>query len=393
MRAMPRVPAGRAALRAATATILALAALSGYGTTALAADALTVTTPYPAIVVGPGSKVSFDLTIKTTSPARVDLSLSGVPDKWTAAIRGGGFDISAVQTNGKDATTASVDVTVPADATGKSTITLTARGNGSTVTLPLDVEVNATAAGDVTLTTDVPSQKGTSTTTFTFNLTIDNSTSQDLTFSVNAQGPDGWTTSATLTGSSQAASAIVKAGSTASVSISTNPPDSVTSGTYPIDVTATAGAKQVKSQLQVEITGSYTLTMSTPNQVLSNSGGAGTATDQQLSLTNNGTAEVTNVNLSGSGPTNWKFDFDQKTVASIPAGQTVIVTAKVTPSADAIAGDYSLTFNAAGDNGSSATQAIRFTVQTSILGGLVGVAIVVLVAAGLWFVFQRYGRR
>jgi uncharacterized membrane protein len=393
MRAMPRIPAGRAALRAATATILALAALTGFGSTALAADALTVTTPYPAIVVGPGSKVSFDLRIKTSLPARVDLSLSGVPAKWTAAIRGGGFDISAVQTNGTDSTTASVDLTVPADATGKSTITLTAQGNGATVTLPLDVNVNATAAGDVTLTTDVPSQKGTSTTTFTFNLTIDNSTSQDLTFSVNAQGPDGWTTSATLTGSSQAASAIVKAGSTASVSISTNPPDSVTSGTYPIDVTATAGAKQVKSQLQVEITGSYTLTMSTPNQVLSNSGPAGSVTEQQLQLTNNGTAEVTNVNMSATGPTNWKFDFDTKTVPSIPAGQSVIVTAKVTPSGDAIAGDYSLTFNAAGDNGSTATQAIRFTVQTSILGGLVGVAIVVLVAAGLWFVFQRYGRR
>ena len=262
MRALPRI---------VLASSLALATLSAYGSAVLAAGELTVTTPYPAIVVGPGSKVSFSLTIKTTTEARVDLSLAGAPASWAAKIRGGGFDISAVQTNGKDPTTASVELTVPADATGTTRITLTAKALGQTVELPLDVTVQASAAGDVTLTTDVPAQRGSSSQTFTFNLTIDNTTSQDLTFSVNAQGPDGWTTDARLTGSAQAASAIVKAGDTASVTITANPPDGVTAGAYPIDVTATAGAKQVTSQLEVDITGSYTLGMSTPNQVLSTS--------------------------------------------------------------------------------------------------------------------------
>jgi len=151
----------RALPRTVLASTLAILALSGVaGSTALAAGQLTVTTPYPSVVVGPGSKVSFDLTVKTTTSARVDLALSGTPSGWTAAVRGGGFDIGAVQTNGKDATTASVDVTVPDSATGKSTITLTASGLGETVTLPLDIDVQASAAGKVTLTTDVPSQKG-----------------------------------------------------------------------------------------------------------------------------------------------------------------------------------------------------------------------------------------
>ena len=384
----------RALPRTVLASLLALVALSSLtGSSVLAAGQLTVTTPYPAVVVGPGSKVSFDLSVKTTTAARVDLSLSGTPSDWTATIRGGGFDIGAVQTNGKDATSASVDVTVPASATGKSTITLTAKGLGETVVLPLDIDVQASAAGQVTLTTDVPSQKGSSSTTFTFNLTIDNSTSQDQTFSVNAQGPDGWTVDSRLTGSAQAASAIVKAGSTASVTITANPPDGVAAGQYPINVTATAAGKQYSAQLGVEITGSYTLSMSTPNSVLSNSGSAGSPTTQQLTLTNNGTSEVTNVNLSATGPNNWKFDFDQKTVASIPAGQTVTVTATITPSSDAIAGDYSLTFNAGGDQSTSASQAIRFTVQTSIVGGLIGVALVVVVAVAIWYVFRRYGRR
>src|SRR5207253_6029541 len=143
--------------------------------------------------------------------------------------------------------------------TGKSTITLTAKALGQTVILPLDVDVNASAAGEVKLTADVPSQKGPSSSTFTFNLTLDNSTSQDLTYSVTADGPDGWTVAATLTGQTQAASAIVKAGSTAGVSVTANPPNGVTAGAYPISVTATAGGKQYKGQLEVDITGSYTL--------------------------------------------------------------------------------------------------------------------------------------
>src|SRR4029077_6402451 len=42
-----------------------LASLYGAGP-ALGADGLTVTTPYPAVSVAPGSKASFDLTVTTT---------------------------------------------------------------------------------------------------------------------------------------------------------------------------------------------------------------------------------------------------------------------------------------------------------------------------------------
>jgi uncharacterized membrane protein len=385
----------RALSRTALASILAIVALSGLaGSTVLAADVLTVSVPYPEVIVGPGTKVTFDVTVKTTTAGRVDLFLSEIPSGWTAVVHGGSTDITAVQTNGKDPVTATVEVTVPADATGDKQITLRAEGLGQTIDTALVVRVQASAAGEVKLTTDVPSQKGTASTTFTFNVTIDNSTSQDLTFSVTAQGPDGWTTAANLTGSATTASAIVKAGETSSASITANPPDGVAAGQYPIDVTATAGGKTYPIQLSVEITGSYTLAMSTPTQVLSNSGSAGNVTDQQLTLTNNGTAPITNVKVSASGPSaDWKFDFDQPTIASIAAGDSATVTAKVTPASNAIAGDYNLTFNASDDQSASASQTIRFTVQTSIFGGVVAVVIVVLLAAGLWYVFRRYGRR
>src|SRR6185369_14835300 len=107
---------------------------------------------------------------------------------------------------------------------------------------------------------------------------------------VSAQGPDGWTVDAKLTAESQAASAIVKAGSSSGVTVTANPPSDVVAGAYPITVTATAGTKQVEQALEVDVSGSYTMTMTTPNSVLIASGSVGGVTEQQFVITNTGSA-------------------------------------------------------------------------------------------------------
>lgn len=378
--------------RTVPATILAIVALTVLGPPALAAGSLSVTTPYPSIVVGPGSKATFELSVKTSSAARVDLAVSGAPSGWTAALRGGGFEVRAIQTSGTDPTTVSLDVTVPDSATGSARIVVTGTGLGETVTLPLDVKVDAAAAGDVTMTTQVPSQKGTANSTFSFSLNVQNSTAQDLTLSVSAQGPDGWTVDAKLAAESQAASAVVKAGSSSGVTVTANPPSGVSAGSYPITVSATAGTKQVQQQLEVDITGSYTMSMTTPNSVLSGHGSVGGVTEQQFVLTNTGTAPITNVALTATAPTNWKVAFDQASLATLDPNTPVTVTAKITPSSDAITGDYMLTFKASGDQ-ANASQDFRFTVETGIEWLLVGLGLIVLVGLGVWWVFRRYGRR
>ncbi|HYN69788.1 MAG TPA: NEW3 domain-containing protein [Candidatus Eisenbacteria bacterium] len=382
----------RSWLRAILPAALAIGLLAGLAGPAAAVDTLALTTPYPAVAVAPGSKVSFDLTVKTSVAARVDLAVSGVPSDWTAVLHGGGFVVSATQTNGTDPTTVRLDVTVPSSATGSASMVVTATGLAQSVALPLDVKVEASAAGDVTITTDFPALEGASDATFNFNLTLHNDTPEDLTFAVTGQGPTGWTVDASLAGQAQAASAIVKSGSTSGVTVSAKPPAGVAAGEYEIQVAGTAGSKQISQNLAVKITGSFDLSLSTPTQVLNTSGSAGSVTEQQLTVTNNGTADLTNVQMTGTGPTNWKFEFDQPTIGSVTAGQEVIITAKVTPAGDAIAGDYAVTFNATAEQ-ASASQDIRFTVQTSLVWAIIGAALIVGVAAGLWWVFQRYGRR
>lgn len=372
------------------ATLLALAPLAG---PAAAVDIVSVTTPYPAVVAAPGSKVSFSIDISTAQPGRVDLALSGVPTGWTASLRGGGFVVDAVLTAVDTPTNVRLDVQVPADsATGPKTITVKATSSGSAVDLPLTIRVDAASAGDVSLKTDFPILQGPSDTTFNFNLTLSNGTAEDLTFAVNAVGPSGWDVTSKLTGSAQAASAIVTAGGTSGVSVSVVPPQDVAAGSYLVDVQATAGAHTVPLQLGVQITGSYSLTLETKDQRLNGHGSAGSATDQELTITNTGTAELTAVAVTATAPTGLTAVVDQPTIASIAAGASADVKVTITPSADAIAGDYALTMRASNTQANDSLD-YRFTVETSQLWFIVGIALIVAVGAGLWWVFQRYGRR
>jgi len=359
---------------------------------ALAAGTLTLTTPYPSVTVSPGAQVSFDLSVKTTIAARVNLSLSGVPSSWTATLHGGGFVVGAVQTDGTDATTVRLDVDVPEDASGTTTITVTAVDGGNTVTLPLDVKVEKDAGGEVTVKPDYTALRGTSAQSSTFNLSISNKTPEDLSFTATGEGPTGWTVDVTITGQAQAVSGTVKAGGASNVAVKVTPATNADAGTYPIAVVATVGGQQYPIELSVEVTGSYSMIVSTPSGVLSASGPAGSVTEQQFTITNTGTAPITKVAMTGQLPTNWKVEFDPTSTDSIAPGTSATITAKITPASDAIAGDYSLTFTGRGDQANDQVD-IRFTVETSIVGALIGAALIIAAVGGLWWVFRRYGRR
>ena len=389
-------PGIRRTLTALAAGTLALASLAP---AALAVDGLTVTTPYPAIVVAPGATVSFNVSVSTPTPDRVALKLTGAPASWKAAIHGGGFVIDAVETSGNNAagdtqaTSIRVDMTVPADATGMTTMTLTGQGENGSAELPLVVRVDQNATGALTIKNDIPALRGPSTQSFNFSLTLTNDTTEDQTYSATGAGPTGWTVNTTLTGQAQAASATVKAGSSAGVTVAVTPPADVAAGTYKMQVATSVGGQTLVNDLQVEITGTYTMTMDTSDSRLNGRGSAGSTSPLAIVLTNTGTADITNVTLTGTGPGKWDITFDQPTIATIAAKQSVTVNAQIKPSGDAIAGDYTVTLSASGDSSANDSIQIRYTVETSIIWGVVGVALIIAVGAGVWWVFQRYGRR
>jgi uncharacterized membrane protein len=151
----------------------------------------------------------------------------------------------------------------------------------------------------------------------------------------------------------------------------------------------TSGDKTKRAS--VEITGSYDLELTTPDGRLSANASAGSQTDLSFLLRNGGTADVPDVSLSASTPTGWTVTFEPETV-TVPALGEVQVTAHLTPSGSAIAGDYVATFNARSDLADAETE-MRVTIETSLVWGIVGVGLIALVLAGLWWTFRRYGRR
>jgi uncharacterized membrane protein len=389
------LPTSLAARVRRPAVILAAAALflGGLAPAAGAADTLTVTTPYPSIAVAPGSKASFDLTITSTVEATVSLTVTGAPTGWKATIHGGGFVVQGVTAGPGKPATARLDVDVPGDtSTTSGNLRVQAKRSGATAVLPITVQVSADVAGDITLTTPNPTLTGANDSPFTFDLTLDNGTAQDQTVSATATGPAGWTIDTKLS-AAQAASTVVKAGSSTTITVTATPPQDAPAGHTDINVIATAGSRTINGKLGIDITGSFKLTLSTPGDLLSAHGSAGSALRQTLEVRNGGTGDLTGVAVTATPPSGWDVKYEPAGgKIDVAAGKTGTVTAIITPSSDAVAGDYVVTFNAASDQARSSAS-IRFTVETSPIWALVGILIIVLILAGLFYVFRTYGRR
>jgi uncharacterized membrane protein len=388
----------RFARRAPTIAALVISSLvlTVFAPTVGAANGLEVTTPFPAVAVAPGNKVSFNLTVDSTRAADISLSMSGVPSGWSASLIGGGYVVDGVAVSPSKPGEVRLDVNVPSDATdGSSTIRVNARGGGAEDTLPITVRVNAEAAGALSLTTNTPELTGASDKSFKFDLQFKNDTAQDVTVSAAASGPADWDIETTLTGATDAASTVVKAGASQSISVTAKPAESAAAQAYPIKVTATAGDRTVEADLSIAVTGSYGMELSTPGGVLSTRGSAGSATSQTFEITNNGTAPITGVKLEGTPPSGWTVTIDPADgLPSIDPGQVGRINASITPSQDAVAGDYVITFKSSSTENTTGDSAeIRYTVETSPIWAFVGIVLIVLILGGLYYVFRTYGRR
>ena len=388
--------ARRPAIALASAAVL----MVGLVPAAMAADTFAVTTPYPAIAIAPGSNASFDLTITSPVAGTVGLTVSGAPTGWKATLHGGGLVVSSVTAAPGKPATARLDVEVPATTTAtKGTLTIDARQGSTHTSLTVTVAVDAAVAGDITISTPTDTLTGSSDSPFSFDLTLQNGSAEDQTVSATATGPAGWVIDTKLS-QANAASILVKAGSSTTITVSATAPVGAAAGRADIAVSVTAGTKTIPGSLHVDITGSFTMTIGTPNDLVSAHGPAGSGTTQQVIIKNTGTGPLTNVKMTSSAPTNWKVDFDNATIPTIAPNDQATVTATITPSGDAVTGDYKVTLTAAtvadaasGAAAASANLAMTFTVETSPIWLLAGFGLIVVILAALFYVFRTYGRR
>lgn len=356
------------------------------------ATALTVSTPFPSVAVEPGDQVSFTLSVAAPAQVGVALAVEGVPEGWTAAFRGGGFEVDSVTAGPGLEPDLTFDVTVPTSAAeGEYPMTVSASGGAESVTLPIGVRVSAQAGGEVTLTPNFPGLRTPAGEPVTFDVELANGTPADLEFELAPTAPSGWDATAELSGQAQASTVLVEAGGTETINVEVTPPFQAEAAQYPVTLAANAPGSTVETEMIVEVVGSFALEMTTADQRLNAEVTVGSTSDFQILLTNSGTAPLDNVVVGVTPPSGWEVGFDNQEVAIAP-GETVPVLATITPSGEAVAGDYVISFTATHEQ-ADASMEVRTTVNPSAVWGFVGIAVIALTLAGLAWVFRRFGRR
>ncbi len=383
----------RVSLAAVMAVAILLALMAPGAAPIARAQSLLLTAPYPAVSVAPGTTASFDIDVRADAPVRVDLSVEDVPDGWTTTLRGGGREVSSVFADPDEPPELVLDVDVPdAARAGTTTIMLVGREGGTVVRLPLDVTVVSAEGGDVTLTTDVPAKRGTAEDTFEYSLELKNDTPQQLTFDLQAVGPRGWTVTIEPSGEADATSVTVDARGTKTLNVKATPPAQVSEGTFQVRAQAVAGEQSVSIDLAAQVTGRIEMELTTPDERLNATATAGSPTELDVIVNNTGTAQLVDLSLSGDGPTDWEVTFEPSTLDQVAPGEVAPVTAVITPSGNAVAGDYLVTLTASGE-GFDEEVDIRVTVETPPIWGIVGIGLIVVTLAAMIWVFRRYGRR
>lgn len=359
----------------------------------VAAQNLLITTPYPSVSVQPGATATFDLAVRADAPVRVDLAVEDAPEGWTPTLRGGGREIASVFADPDEPPQVTLDLDVPEDAeAGSTTVTVVGTAGAETSRLAVEVTVVTGDAGEVTMATDVPARQGTAEDTLTYSVDLLNETPQQLTFELQAVGPQGWTVSVEPQGEADATSVTVDARGSQTLSVEAVPPPQATEGDYLIRVDAVAGEQSASTELLARITGVVEMTFTTPDQRLNANVTTGSSTTVDVSVVNSGTATLNGLTLTGTGPSDWEVTFDPGEIASVAPGETATATATIVPSGNAVAGDYVVTLTASGE-GVEETLDLRVTVETSPVWGLVGLGLIALTLGAMVWVFRRYGRR
>lgn len=364
---------------------------------AKAAVGLQLITPYPAVSVAAGKGVTLNLEAITPARQRVSLKVVEIPSGWQANFRGGGFVIHGVFGSPKDKDNTpnqiQLEIKVPGDVPqGDYRVAVQGSTGSVTDTLVIDVRVSETAAGAVTLVPEFPSLRGSATENFSFKVTLTNNSPEKTSFALNATGPEGWRVTARPAAETRAATVAVDGGGTSDVTVEADPPDEIVAGSYPIKVKAEGGGKSAEVDLSVEVTGNVAMTLKTSTERLNVDARAGRTTEVPMVIRNTGTAPLTSVTLTSTPPSGWKVDFDKEKLGQIAPKGSARVTAKVTPAAEAVAGDYAVNVTASGE-GQSEEVELRVSVETSRLWGVVGLLVIAGALGGLLWVFRRYGRR
>ena len=360
---------------------------------------------YPGVTLGQSDKVRVDLKVKNTGRSNETILFKIVekPKNWKAEIKGYGKIVSGVF--------------LAEDDDRSMTFSAEPKGRGKNDKLPpgtyrfrlkaetqdgalvqetgLDLKVVAKdkVSEEIKLTTSYPVLKGPSDAKFEFSLDVNNDSDEDALFNLAATAPEGWEISfKPAYEQKQISSLRIKANQSKSVGVEVTPPRKAETGDYPIKVRVQSKSAKAEAELKVTLTGTYKIKAGTPNGLLSTATQPGQQSTVSVYVRNDGSALQKEVSFVSFKPENWKVEFKPKKLENLKAGELKQVEMIITPSEEALVGDYSVGVNVQGEKANSNVE-LRVTVKAASTWGWIGIGIIFLVILGLAVIFKRLGRR
>jgi uncharacterized membrane protein len=255
-------------------------------------------------------------------------------------------------------------------------------------------------ADNITLTTDYPTLEAVATGTLQFNVNMDYKGVANRVFDLKTSAPSGWDVYIQPqyeTGKRISSIAIDSSYSGMSKQITVvltaptyPPPDP---GPYKVLLTATAGTVKGSIELIAKITAKYSMSAAPTNQLYNTTATAGQNNVFAIQLTNLGSAPITGITFDSTHPDGWEIKFTPDKVDTLKTSDPQSVDVNIKPPPKTVAGDYMITINVAGKEATADKMDIRVTVKTPTIWGWVGVIVIIIVVAGLFVIFMRFGRR
>ena len=341
-----------------------------------------ISTDYPGVSAKPGASVSFPLYIVNNSAVEEDASLraEGLPEGWSGYFRGSDSEVSSVHIRAEqkkeDSPKLSYSVTIPEDAEdGDYTFTVQADGNDTAAVTKMTVTVTSQEAGQSNFTAQYPEQQGDTSTKFSFDTTIINNRLTPQSYALAARAPEGWTVTKSQ-----------------GLTVDVTPSETAQQGDYVIPLAAVSSDDALELELQVTITGTYDVTLSTPTGNLSANAYAGEETMVTMSVTNTGNVDLENLQLTAKGSTDWNIRFDETTIALLEAGAAKEITAYIQPAKNAVIGDYVTAMTV--QNAQVRNEAdLRISVKNHTTWGITAIIVIAAVCVCIGAVIRKYGRR
>ena len=357
---------------------------------------LYLTTDFPAVQIRAGEETTLPLTIYNYGlpPQRTALTIADKPADWKADVEGSGKPVSAAFVDYDGRANLNLKLNIPATAkAGDYKITIQADGDDAKSSLPISIKLAEPLAAKLTATPKFPVLRGSPKSSFDFNVAVKNESGADMTVNLRVDAPSGFTTTFKEGYSTQEITSLsIKANESKDITVAVKPAPRAPAGETPILLAIAGDKASVQAKLALDISGQPAITVTGQDERLSGEATAGQERSIPLIIRNNGTASARGVSLSATPPSGWKISFDPKEVPEIAAGEEQKVSALVTPSAKAIAGDYMVSVRASGD-GVSESANYRVTVTTSTLWGVTGIAVIIAALLVLVGAVGRFGRR